>query len=596
MIKKIFELLAPGEVRQVTLLLCMMVVMAFLDMVGVASIMPFMTILASPEMLETNYFLGYLFKISKGLGVENREDFLLAMGAGVFLLLLFSLAFKALTTYYLLRFSHMREYTISRRLVEGYLRQPYDWFLSRHSADLGKTILSEVGAVISYAVVPLMTLTAQAAVTLALVILLVLVDPMLAFIMGCTLSVCYGVIFRLSKNHLSAIGDERIEANKGRFTVAGEAFGAIKEVKFAGLEKAYESRFARWAHIYARHQSSAQIISQLPRFGLEAIAFGGMLAIVLYSLRASGSFGAGIPIIAVYAFAGYRLMPALQQIYGVLTQLRFAAPAVDVLHSEIVALRNTSEEQVDAEIRFDRHIMLRNVSYSYPGSSRWALKRLNLLIQARSTIGLVGVSGSGKTTIVDLILGLLEPTKGSLVVDGIVIDAKNRRSWQSKIGYVPQQIFLADDTIAANIAFGVEKSKVDKRALERAAKIACLHSFVANELPMQYETVVGERGVRLSGGQRQRIGIARAVYHNPEILILDEATSALDSLTEEVVMEAVHNLQNSMTILLIAHRLSTVRLCDNIILIEGGELVGEGTFDHLCSSNEHFRAMTSADR
>lgn len=588
-IKKLLDLLTLSERKRAYLVLGMILAMALLDMIGVASIMPFMAVLANPELVETNVLLSNAYK---KLGFTDPQQFLFALGILVFVLLVVSLAFKALTTYAQLRFTLMREYSIGKRLVEDYLHQPYSWFLSRHSADLGKTILSEVDKVVHNAVIPMMNLIAHGAVATALLTLLILIDPQLALIVGLTLATAYTLIFKASRGFLSRIGQERVQANHGRFTAVSEAFSASKEVKVGGLEQAYIRRFAEPAKRYAQYQASERVIRELPRFALEAIAFGGMLLVVLYLMAQSGSFANALPIIALYAFAGYRLMPALQQIYAAVTQLRFASPALDALHADLMSLKpahpNFSQEDT---IALKLAITLNKIQYSYPNATQPALKNLSFTIPAKSTVAMVGTTGSGKTTTVDLILGLLEAQEGTLEVDGRAITDHNRRAWQSTIGYVPQQIYLADDTVAANIAFGLVAKDIDQAAVERAAKIANLHEFVINELPQQYQTTVGERGVRLSGGQRQRIGIARALYRNPQVLILDEATSALDNLTEQVVMEAVHNLGRKVTIILIAHRLTTVKACDTIFLLEKGELKTQGTYYELTLANERFRQM-----
>ena len=587
-IKKLLDLLTPPERNRAYLLLGMMLVMAMLDMAGVASIMPFMAVLANPDLIETNAFFNAAYN---QLGFTDPQQFLFGLGILVFVLLVVSLAFKALTTYAQLRFILMREYSIGKRLVEGYLHQTYSWFLGRHSADLGKTILSEVNQVIGSAVTPTMNLIAQGAVATALLTLLILIDPTLALNVGLTLAATYTLIFKGTQRLLTRLGTERVTANQARFTVVSEAFGACKEVKVGGLEQAYIQRFSVPARTYARHQATASVISQLPRFALEAIAFGGMLLVVLYLMAQSGSFASALPIIALYAFAGYRLMPALQQIYGAVTQLRFARPALDALHSDLMSLKPGHPNSSQPAIVLKQAITLDQIQYRYPNAPGPALKNLSFNIPAKSIVGLVGATGSGKTTTVDLILGLLDAQEGTLAVDGQVITDHNKRAWQRAIGYVPQQIYLADDTVAANIAFGLEAKDIDQSAVERAARIANLDHFVANELPERYQTTVGERGVRLSGGQRQRIGIARALYHNPQVLILDEATSALDNLTEQAVMEAVHNLGHEITIILIAHRLSTVKACDTIFLLEKGELEAQGTFDELTHANERFREM-----
>lgn len=588
-LKKILYLLSAHERKRAILLLGMILIMALLDMIGVASIMPFIAVMTNPELVETNFILKTAYETSSIIGVKNAQQFLFVLGISVFLLLIISLSFKALTSYAQVRFTTMREYSIAKRLVEGYLHQPYSWFLNRHSADLGKTILSEVGLIVSKGIGPMMDLISQSTVTIALLVLLILVDPKLTLIVALTLGSAYGLMYLFSQNLVKQIGKKRLKANEGRFTIIDEVFGAFKEVKVGGLEETYLQRFSDPAKTLADQSAKLSIISQLPRFALEAIAFGGIVLVVLYLISQSGSIINVMPVIALYALAGYRLMPALQKIYISLTELRVVSPSLNAIYNDLTNLQTTSKKTNKDVLHFDRSINLKNIYYNYPNASRTALKNINLTIPARSTIGLVGATGSGKTTTVDIILSLLEPQKGSIEVDNIVINKFNSKAWQNFIGYVPQEIFLSDDTVAANIAFGVDPKRIDIEAVEHAAKIANLHDFVTSELPFKYQTTVGERGVRLSGGQRQRIGIARAMYHKPKLLIMDEATSALDNLTEQIVMEAVHNLRRNITIILIAHRLSTVKKCDKIFLFDKGKLEGQGTFKELINTSDIFR-------
>ena len=579
MLKQFLNLLSKTERKYARLLVGMMIVVALLDMIGVASILPFMAVIVNPDMVHTNPFLKSAFIASHQIGINTPEEFIHITGFLVFILLLLSLTFKAITSYMQTRFTLMREYSIGKRIVEGYLHQPYTWFLNRHSADLGKTILSEVAIVISSGFNHLMLVISQSMVALALLGLLLIVDPMLAIVVGMVLGLAYIGIFLFSRNRLKHLGEIRSHANHGRFTSVSEVFGAIKEVKMWGLENVYLQRFAKHSENYASGHASAQIIGQLPRFAIEAIAFGGLLLMVLYLLDKSDSYASTIPVIALYAFSGYRLMPALQQIYNSITQLRFVRPALEALNQELMSLEASNLSQATiSSFPFSRSIELKRVSYRYPNAEEFALKNINLIIPANNIVGFTGSTGSGKTTIVDIILGLLVPQEGSVTIDGELINASSRHQWQSIIGYVPQSVYLIDASIEENIAFGSQLSDVDQEKLERAAKIADLHEFVVNDLPQGYATNVGERGIRLSGGQRQRIAIARALYHNPKILIFDEATSALDNLTEKRVMENVSNLCQETTIILIAHRLTTLRNCDQINLIEEGSISASGTY------------------
>jgi ABC-type multidrug transport system fused ATPase/permease subunit len=586
--KKLLFLLSYHERIKAILLLIMIIIMALLDTMGVVSILPFVAILSNPDLIETNNILNKIFIISSNFGVETNQEFLFFLGFFVFIILVLSLSFKALTIYTQTRFVYMREYSIGKRLIEGYLNQPYSWFLSRNSADLGKNILSEVSHVIGNGINPLMELIAKGFLTIVLITLLIIVDTQLTFIVGLSLGSAYLIIFYCVKSYLNQIGEERLKNNQLRFTTISEAFGASKEVKVGGLEKTFIKSFSNSAQIFAKTQASLIVITQLPRFILEAIAFGGILIIMLYKISQSGSFNNSLPILSLYVFAGYRLMPALQQIYNSFTQLTFIGPSISKLFSDFENLNTNDKKQDQNTLTFNKEIKLNHVYYNYPNTSKTALKNISLTIPAKSTVGLIGPTGCGKTTTVDIILGLLQSQKGTLEVDTKIITEQNSRSWQRLIGYVPQHIFLSDDSIMANIAFGVEKKNINQEMIKKVSKIANLHQFVVNELPKQYETIIGERGVRLSGGQRQRIGIARALYNNPKVLILDEATSALDNKTEETVMEAIYNLSKNITIILIAHRLNTVKDCDKIFLFDKGELKNEGTFDELISNNEKF--------
>jgi ABC-type multidrug transport system fused ATPase/permease subunit len=587
---KLFILLTPKDRIRTYILLVMILVMALLDAIGIASIMPFIAVLANPDLIQTNSYLAKLYNI---LGGGSQKDFLLILGVLIFFILLISLGFKALTIFYQLRFNLMLEYRLGELLVERYLHQPYAWFLTRNSTDLGKNILSEASAVIDKAMIPFTTLIAQTAVAFALLTLLVIVQPAMALSIVVLLGGSYILIFKFMSQTLNRLGKHILENNTARFKVVSEAFSAAKEVKIGGLENFYINRFVMSARPYAMHQSAALSIALLPRFALEAIAFGGMMLIVIYLMTLDASITEILPLVSLYAFAGYRLVPAFQQLYGSLSQLRIAEPVIDLVYRDLSTPKLArSIECTDTQLTFEKSISLENIYYTYPSASRPALNDISFTITANTVVGIVGPTGCGKTSVIDLIMGLLEHQKGTLCVDGQVINFANMRQWQKIIGYVPQQIYLADSTIAANIAFGVNEADINREAIIRAAKVAELDEFVINELPNGYDTEVGERGVRLSGGQRQRIGIARALYHNPKILILDEGTSALDNLTELAVMESINNLRKGITIILIAHRLSTVRECDQIYIMENGKFLEQGTYDELRLSSPAFQAMT----
>jgi ATP-binding cassette, subfamily B, bacterial PglK len=588
-LKKISFLLSYKERLRAILLLVMTLIMALIDMLGVASILPFIALITNPEIIETNIILRNVYLTTKNFGIETEQEFLIFAGIVVFLLLIISISFKALTTYIQIRYIKKCEYNIAMRLINGYLNQAYSWFLNRNSSILGKSILSEVSNVVSRGLMPMMSLITNSFITLTLFGLLLFTEPKITSIAIITVSLFYALIYKLNLNLLNKIGKEVFNANEERYKISSEAFGAFKEIKIGDLEETYIKQFSSPSKSIAQNSALWSVLNQVPRFALEAVAFGGMLLIVLFFMTTTGDITKVLPIIALYAFAGYRLIPALQKIYISLTSLHYVGPALDSLHSDLKNLKPSTQYKFRDSLKLNNNLCLKNIHYSYPNSSKTALKNININIPANKTIGLVGATGSGKTTTIDIILGLLEAQKGTLEVDGEVITVNNIKSWQRLIGYVPQQIFLADNTVSSNIAFGVNINDINQEAVEQAAKIANLHEFIINELPLKYQTTVGERGIRLSGGQRQRIGIARALYHKPKILVLDEATSALDNLTEKAVMDAIKRLENNITKILVAHRLSTVRYCDNIYLFDKGELKSQGTFEELIKISDDFR-------
>jgi len=586
--KKISYFLTPNERFRGLLLLLMILIMAFIDMLGIASIMPFIAVLANPEIIETNNFLNSAYSFINNFTETSINRFLIYMGIIVFLILIISLTFKALTLYFQTRFIKMCEYNIASRLIKNYLFQPYSWFLNRNSSSIGKTILSEVARLVGKGLAPIISLITNIILSIIIFTLLVLVETKLTVIVMSTMCFFYLVVYYLNKNLLKKIGYQLFLDNGKLYKIISEAFGAFKEVKLGGLENIFISQFSKPAKNIAQKSALVEIFSAFPRFVLEAIAFGGMLLITLYFMIQSSEIENVLPIIALYAFAGYRLMPAIQKIFVSFTSLRIVKPALNSLYFDLKNLRPIKLANNNSSLKINNYICLKNIYYSYPNSSRAALKNINISIPVNQSVGLVGATGSGKTTTVDILLGLLEAQKGTLEIDGKIINDENRKAWQSSIGYVPQQIFLSDDTIASNIAFGIDKEDIDQKKVENAAKIANIHDFIINELPLNYKTIVGERGIRLSGGQRQRIGIARAIYHNPKVLVFDEATSALDNLTEKLVMDAVNNSKKNITKILIAHRLSTVKNCDKIFLFDKGELKDQGTFQELIKSSKDF--------
>lgn len=598
-INKILSILSPKERTYLYLLFLALVCLAGIELLGVASIMPFMAVVANTDVIYTNRWLKLTYDF---FGFTNLQGFLFFLGMIVLGLLVFSNLFKALTTYWTLKHDNGLNCMLARRLLTSYLTRPYEFFLNRNTFEMGKNVLAEVRNVIALILSPIMEALSGALVSFFILSLLLVVNPAIAISIILVLGGAYLAIYLVTSRRLSRIGVGQFHANTMKYKIASEALAGIKDIKILGRESVFLDEFFKHAQRHAKANTVAGTVSKVPRFALEIIAFGGILLIILFNLGSERAFDQLIPLLALYALAGYRLLPALQQIFSSISTIRYHLPALDALYldlkeEEIITKSDSYLEKIQNSkpLPFTQEFVLSAVTYHYPGIHELAIKGLNLAIKPNTSIGLVGSTGSGKTTTVDIILGLLTPTSGQMLVDGIEINSCNLACWQRNLGYVPQHIYLSDDTITRNIAFGVPNQEIDMTAVIRAARIANMHEFIEGELPESYETIIGERGVRLSGGQRQRIGIARALYRDPTVLIMDEATSALDGITEEAVMEALHNLSGKKTVIMIAHRLTTVKDCDVIYLLEEGQIIDQGKFFDLQKSSKWFQAATKVE-
>ena len=598
---RLYGLLTPAHRRKLLVLALLVFASGFFEIAGVASIMPFMGMIVDPRLALENRWIAPLHQL---FPLSPRE-FMMLLGAIVLGVLFLSNLVSALTTWSILRFSFTAGRDLSKMMFAVYLNHPYLFFLGRNTSELAQNTLFEIGRLVNNILIPFLTVLSRTVIVLFILGLLLVVNPGIALLSGLVLGGAYGGIYLLVRRSLSRTGQEVSKENSRRFQVASETFSGIKDIKILGREEAFFNLFAIPVERYTYFQAKSQMVSLLPRYAMETLAFGGIIVIVLALLSMGGNLATTLPLISLYALAGYRLMPSLQQIFANWSLIRFNLPAIDKVVSDIESLpgrepakaepRDVSIPNVPSPVSqplpLRREICLSEVSFSYPGREEKVLDRVSLTIPANVSVGIVGSTGSGKTTTLDILLGLLEPGEGELRIDGIPVTAKNRRQWQASLGYVPQQIMLIDDTVKNNIAFGIPEGEIEMDRVVRAARLAHLHDFILSELPKGYDTGIGERGVRLSGGQRQRIGIARALYHDPAVLVLDEATSALDNMTESVIMEALATLSRQKTILMVAHRLTTVRDCDMIVVLDRGRISDIGTYHELMEREGIFASM-----
>lgn len=588
--KKLRTIFTNEELKAIIFLFIGILMMAFLEVVGVASVAPFIAVLTSPELIHENDYLAYLYKF---FGVHSDNAFIVLLGAFVVTAILISNSAQAFLTWKITKFSELQQHRVAVRLLQKYLSQPYSFFLDRNTSELGKNILNEVGNAISGVIMQSLLVLSKIVVALLMIILLIFVDPQVAMIATGFLGGSYWLIYKLVKQKLHTMGTAKTEAAFLTFKTTSEAMAGIKEIKLRGSEEKFINRYFIPSKALAKIGANINLISTLPRYLLEVVAFGGMILIVMYLMSEKiDNSSTIIPIISLYAMAGYRLMPALQVIYSGVARIKFSIPAFNIIvdafsQTDTKDLTQTNQDRLS----FENKIEIKQVSFSYKNPNSHVLDNLNLKITHNTTIGLMGSTGAGKTTLIDILLGLLTPDNGSIIVDQKEINQGNLAAWQKNIGYVPQNIYLTDDTIERNIAFSEFENTIDTEQVKKAAIMANLDVFI-NTLPEKYKTFVGERGIRLSGGQRQRIGIARAIYHNPKVLVLDEATSSLDGITENVIMDAIQNLSHKKTIIIIAHRLSTLIECDIIHMLSNGKIIDSGTYTQLIENNKEFRKMS----
>jgi ATP-binding cassette, subfamily B, bacterial PglK len=593
-IKKITAILSPHERKQAIGLVLAILIIAFIDVTGVASVLPFMSILANPEIIHSNEMLAWAYK---ELGFSNTNDFILTLGCIVLTLMLCSTLSNLMAIWIICHFTRGWEHSISKRLLTQYIYQPYSYFLEQNTSNFIKNLHSEITAIITCVFVPGAHILARSLVACLIVILLIIVNPFLAIILFLLFGGAYFIIYRWTANLIDRSGKNRVEANRDRFKISSECLKGIKDVKILGKERSFIEYFSGPSERFTKSAKTHDLVGQVPRLGLEAIAFGGLMGTILYHLSLEADFLEILPILSIYAIGGYRLMPALNTIYSGFSQIRFHLPSLDIIYSDLNTERPFGSNEIpdgkkQVALSLENKIELRNLTFYYSNEPKPAVNNINLAIEKNSSVAFVGPTGSGKTTTIDMILGLLSPSKGKILVNDIPLSPENLRQWQNNLGYVPQHIHLFDESVARNISFCMDNKNIDMKAVKQAARIANLHNFICNDLKNGYDTVIGEDGVRLSGGQRQRIGIARALYRDPGLLVLDEATSALDGVTENAVMEAIHNLSHQKTIITIAHRVSTVKECDIIYLLEGGIITAKGTYEELIKSNSTFQKLS----
>ena len=592
MIRQLFSLLTLRQVRQFYILQLLVFIMALAELIGIASIAPFMALVGDISLLEKNVIFSQLYQFS---GLTNPMDFLFYTGLTVLIMLTFSTIISMFTIWKLSLYGARIGTEIADRLYAHYMQKDWLFHSSGSSSYLIKQVASETLRVTDQIIRPLMQMNAKVVLAFFISLSIFIYDPLIALGGLLVFSLAYFLLYRLVRRRLQANGQAMSQVFTERFLLMNEGFGGIKDVLLLDRRADFVKSFEQSGKKFAYASGTTNAISQVPRYFMELIAFGAMIGLVLVLIKLyEGDLGAVLPILAVYALAAFKLLPALQQIYSSVAQINGNIAAFEAIKDDLVQSRNiqraTTKEIIRAYLSLKKQITLINVNFTYPGKPTPAISNLNMTIPVNSVIGIVGESGCGKSTTIDLLLALLTPQKGELYIDDTCITAENKRAWQNTLGFVPQSIYLSEGTIAENVAFGLPRKDIDLEQVKKALQLASLTDLV-EQLPNGINTTVGERGVQLSGGQRQRIGIARALYNDASVLVFDEATSALDGITEKVIMDAIHEFSGKKTIIMIAHRLKTVEKCDIIYFMDQGTVVDQGTYQQLLEKNPKFREM-----
>lgn len=598
LIKQLFRLLTASQRKRLFMLQILVIIMALAEVVGIASIAPFMALVGDISILEGDNLLGSLYQRS---GLTNPYDFVFWTGVAVLVALSSAAMISMFTVWKLSMFAAKVGTEIADRLYTHYMHQPWLFHAGHSSAQLTKQISIEAVRVTDGVIQPLMQMNARIVLALFLSTAIFIYNPTVALTGLLFFAGAYIFLYKLVRKRLHRNGQTLSKVATTRFRLLNEGFGGIKDVLLLNRDHDFIRRFAQTGHQYAYARGNNNTLQLVPRYFIELLAFGAMIGLVLFLIAShSGELGLILPALSVYALASFKLLPAFQQIYGALGQVKGNIAAFESIQDDLLAsatdkvdssILNSDKNKVQ-QITLSKSIELQDITFIYPGKSGPALNNLNMLIPANKVIGIVGPSGAGKSTLIDILLGLILPQQGRLIVDDQQINEQNRRNWQNRIGFVPQSIFLSEGTIAENVAFGIPSGNIDENNVLKAIQLAHLQDLICT-LPQGLNTKVGERGVQLSGGQRQRIGIARALYHEADVLVFDEATSALDGITEKMIMDAIHDFSGHKTIIMIAHRLKTVQQCDTIFFIKDGRVVDQGTYQELIEKNDYFKRMAS---
>ena len=568
--------------------------MSCLEVLSVLAIGPFMALLGNINSIQTPGILNATFIY---FGFSSNREFIIFFGALVLTIMVFSACFSLYTIKVLYQFGSSIGGSISNRLFKHFLFQPWLFHSKHSSSSLIHKAINESQRLTFAIIHQALTFNAKASIAFLMSFAVIIYDPIISLTGLAIFSSSYFLIYKFSESHLNNASKSLAEDQEVRLKTASESFGGIQNIILSRTQSFFLNTFSNSTDKYYHSWGNSQVLSITPKYLLEVLAMGSIIILVLFLfLSGNENLNMILPTLSVFALAGYKILPALQTAYYSFSIITANISAFENLELDLINSSHTEnnysnlKNQSNQKIEFKNKLTFENISFTYPETSKSVLNKISFEIMAEKTIGIVGPSGAGKSTMIDLILGLINPTSGKFIADETPISKSNIDQWQKNIGFVPQSIFLSDSTIKENIAFGVDPHLIDHQKVIEAANLANVMDFVSS-LPDGLNTVVGERGIQLSGGQIQRIGIARAIFNNPKVLIFDEATSSLDGISEKLIMEAINKFSGEKTIIIVAHRLETVKNCDSIFLLQNGEIIDKGSYDELFNRSLLFQEM-----
>ncbi len=565
--KKLNVIYSKKQKIKFCFLFLLILVSGFLELVGISLVLPFINVVINPKIITTNKYLSYIYNLFK---IENATTFLIFLAFVLIAVYIIKNLYMLAVYYFQYKILYNSQKDISLQLIKFYIRQPYSYHLNINTSEMVRIVTQDTLHCSNF-LTNLFFLLTELVVLLLVISFLFFINKTVTCILIFLFLIIFLGIFKQLKPKLNVFSVNNQKYHSGMIKWIQQALGAVKDIKVLQKEQFFIDKYYDSSIKFTSAQKYFNFLQQFPRLFIESLVVCVILSVIIFLLFKGIDASVIVVQMAVFAMAAFRLMPSMNRMQLALNSLMYYRPSINVVYRDLKNTRVSGYSEFDEgkNIILKNEISVNNISYKYPNTEKYIFKNISFKIKNGTSIGFVGPTGAGKTTIIDVMLGLLNPTEGSITVGDINIH-KNKKSWLSKIGYVPQHIYLTDDTIKNNILF-YDDMNVDENLLQTVIEQAQLRDFV-DSLPNKLETVVGERGIRLSGGQRQRIGIARALYNKPELLVLDEATSALDNETEKAVMQAIENLYGKITMIVIAHRLTTIEKCDTVFELKNGTL------------------------